>query len=62
MVHFLVVKAGQEFEFAMAPRAGARQGASAASDLARGFDLLKEALKVLGLGAKTAAGYGRFGW
>lgn len=54
MVHFLVVKAGQEFEFALASRAGARQ------DVARGFELLTNALEVLGLGAKTAAGYGRF--
>jgi CRISPR-associated protein Cmr6 len=70
MVHFLVVKPGQEFEFALMPRPGTRHETSrpeqvaqarvaSPPDVTRGFELLTEALEVLGLGAKTGAGYGR---
>lgn len=64
MVHFLVVKAGQEFEFAIAPRPGRTLGAAppdeAEKELNHTFPLLDQAIAVLGAGAKTASGYGRF--
>ncbi len=56
LVYFLVVDAGVDFEFAIAPRPGV--GTSA--DVDEGFTLLKHGTEILGFGAKTATGYGRF--
>lgn len=56
-VKFLVVAAGQPFQFAVAPRAGAPTGTADVDEAVR---LLTEALQMIGAGAKTAAGYGRF--
>jgi len=56
-VTFLTVGPGTEFSFAIAPRPGARVDDS---KLSRAETLLKDALETLGIGAKTAVGYGRF--
>jgi CRISPR-associated protein Cmr6 len=56
-VHFLTVPAGMRFAFA----AGARRAAPHAQDAAAWAEKrLKSALMELGVGAKTAAGYGNF--
>jgi len=57
-VNFLAVKPGARFEFALSLRRPHEEGARLL-ELARGW--LAGALAVLGAGAKTAAGYGRFG-
>lgn len=60
-VKFLAVAPGQEFRFAVALRPGTRFVIPDASDvLELGLRLLEEALTEIGLGAKTAAGYGAF--
>ena len=53
-IPFLVLESGAEFQFGIAPRAGAEV------ELDRVEIWLKEALEWLGAGAKTAVGYGRF--
>lgn len=53
-IPFLVVEAGAEFEFALAPRPGREV------KLDQAAAWLKEALQQIGAGAKTAVGYGRF--
>jgi CRISPR-associated protein Cmr6 len=55
-VFFLTVAPGQGFEFMLAPtpRSGTQK------DLEEGVTLLKEALSTIGVGAKTATGYGVF--
>jgi CRISPR-associated protein Cmr6 len=62
IIYFLTVATGQEFEFAFAPRSRPQERipAQADVDVKRAFALLAEALAVLGAGAKTASGYGRF--
>ncbi|QDT31143.1 type III-B CRISPR module RAMP protein Cmr6 [Thalassoglobus polymorphus] len=55
-IPFLVVAAGTPFQFSFAPRTPA-----AKEYLPIVEDWLKEALQWLGAGAKTSAGYGRFG-
>lgn len=54
-VYFLTVAAGATFEFGLAPR----PGVGTPDDVQLGFALLRDALSVLGFGAKTAVGYGR---
>jgi len=56
IVPFLAVKAGTEFEFALTPRGST----TAQEDLEHASRLLGEALYTLGIGAKTAVGYGHF--
>ncbi len=59
-VPFLVVDRGT-FLFGIAPRPGADGSErSAATEVAAALKALEEALAVLGAGAKTAVGYGRF--
>jgi len=53
---FLAIEAGQDFVFSIAARPGAETGPE---DVARALDALEEALRWIGAGAKTAAGYGR---
>lgn len=55
-IFFLTVAANVSFEFALAPRIKN----SDSDDLKEGFNFLKEALKHIGAGAKTAVGYGYF--
>jgi CRISPR-associated protein Cmr6 len=55
-VFFLTVAAGQGFEFMLAPT----PGSGTQKDLEEGVTLLKEALSTIGVGAKTAVGYGLF--
>ncbi|HHY63012.1 MAG: type III-B CRISPR module RAMP protein Cmr6 [Bacillota bacterium] len=55
-VNFLVVPAGQWFEFTLAPA----DPRCTEDDLAEGIELLQKALEVIGCGAKTAVGYGVF--
>lgn len=60
-VYFLAVDTGVEFVFRLALRpgaSGAGGGEIGRTDLAWAFDALGEALDVLGIGAKTAVGYG----
>lgn len=68
-VFFLTVAGGQMFRFSVAPRPGAyyikKQSpeeidAEMQKDVETGKMLLKNALKNLGAGGKTAVGYGRF--
>lgn len=56
-VTFLGVARGTEFEFAVSPRRGSCESESALENAKK---WLEGALRVLGAGAKTAAGYGRF--
>jgi CRISPR-associated protein Cmr6 len=53
-VYFLTVAGGCEFAFAVAPRSGNK----GLAETAAGW--LKEALREMGVGAKTVAGYGYF--
>jgi CRISPR type III-B/RAMP module RAMP protein Cmr6 len=53
-VFFLTVAAGTPFTF----RIGSRSGSTA--HVTRAFQILEFGLDLLGLGAKTAAGYGTF--
>lgn len=53
-VFFLTVAAGTPFTFRIASRSGAKE------NVTRGLELLSSGLDLLGLGAKTAAGYGTF--
>ncbi len=55
-VFFLTVAAGQSFEFALAPT----PGLGTSEDVEAGVNLLKEAVTMIGVGAKTAVGYGVF--
>lgn len=55
-VFFLTVAAGQSFEFVLAPT----PGLGTPEDVTEGVKLLKEALPTIGIGAKTAVGYGVF--
>ncbi len=55
-VYFLAVPAGQAFAFAISKRRDDVSG----DDLAKARDWLDGGLTLLGCGAKTAAGYGRF--
>ena len=55
LVYFLAIGGGEEFEFAISDRKPTDDGLL---DLACGW--LKDALTTEGVGAKTAAGYGRF--
>lgn len=55
-IPFLTVADGQEFLFAVVPA-----DLTHASRCKRAIELLQQALAELGAGAKTAAGYGRFG-
>ncbi len=54
-IPFLVVDKGASFQFAVSKRAGSD------IDLSEATKALTDALQWLGAGAKTAAGYGRFG-
>lgn len=54
-IPFLAVKEGAEFQFALAPRKGAKE-----NDLEKAFEYLHEALEWIGAGAKTSVGFGRF--
>ncbi len=56
VVPFLVVKARTEWVFGLSPRPGAMSKA----DLDQAEQLLRNALRTLGIGAKTAVGYGHF--
>lgn len=60
LIYFLTVAAGQEFEFALAPRPRPDNDTGGEPDIERAFAMLQDALAILGAGAKTAAGYGRF--
>ncbi|MCV6547910.1 MAG: type III-B CRISPR module RAMP protein Cmr6 [Cohaesibacter sp.] len=53
-IPFLAVASGASFQFLLAPRAGATQG-----DLKKAMDYLEQALEWIGIGAKTAVGFGR---
>ncbi|OQY98097.1 MAG: type III-B CRISPR module RAMP protein Cmr6 [Candidatus Brocadia sp. UTAMX2] len=55
-IFFLTVASGVPFKFALAPRPGIGNS----TDLTNGYNLLKEALDTIGIGAKTAVGYGYF--
>jgi CRISPR-associated protein Cmr6 len=57
-IPFLTVAPGQTFVFAVLPRNRSNQQDQ--EDCKKGADLLKEALEMLGAGAKTAVGYGQF--
>lgn len=57
-VPFLVVESKQDFLFGLLPRRG--QEAQDKEDCQKATNWLKDALKFIGGGAKTAAGYGRF--
>ncbi len=61
-IFFLAVASGQMFRFILTPRPGAHMGDKSRqqTDLKCGKELLQEALKTLGVGGKTAVGYGRF--
>jgi len=64
-VHFLAVAPKTRFSFAVAPRSrGRRETATgpggAASDLHTARRLLQDAISTIGIGAKTAVGYGVF--
>ncbi|MBV1868050.1 MAG: type III-B CRISPR module RAMP protein Cmr6 [Marinosulfonomonas sp.] len=58
-IPFLALAPGAEFQFALAPRHGPKVDMK--TDLALGFEFLAEALKWMGAGARTAAGFGIFG-
>jgi CRISPR-associated protein Cmr6 len=58
LVSFLAIQAGTGFRFALAPRVAGQSSHPETLALAR--DWLNGALSMLGVGAKTAAGYGRF--
>lgn len=55
-IFFLTVASDVPFKFALAPRPGIGNS----KDLTNGCNLLKEALDNIGIGAKTAVGYGYF--
>lgn len=55
-VPFLTVAAGQRFEFILLPA----EGRGTPDDLREGAALLTDALEILGIGGKTAVGYGTF--
>ncbi|OEU43544.1 type III-B CRISPR module RAMP protein Cmr6 [Methanosarcina sp. Ant1] len=58
-VHFIAVKKGIEFEFAIAPLVGyGKENVQEDLDLVRG--LITNALKTFGIGAKTDSSYGYF--
>ena len=57
-IHFLGVKEGAKFQFAVAPRAGAGAGAGE-DDVKDAYQLIEEALEWIGAGAKTSVGFGR---
>ncbi len=54
-IPFLAVKEGAEFQFALAPRKGAKD-----EDIEKAYNYLEGALEWIGAGAKTAVGFGRF--
>jgi CRISPR-associated protein Cmr6 len=54
-VFFLSLKQGAEFEFYLAGRSGTKQ-----DDVEKAWNWLEQGLVLLGAGAKTNAGYGRF--
>jgi CRISPR-associated protein Cmr6 len=56
VVTFLAVKANTMFTFGLSPRLGVQP----APDLDAAENLLRTALKTLGIGSKTAVGYGHF--
>lgn len=58
LVSFLAIPAGTTFRFAVAPRVGGTRADATAVGDAKGW--LNGALATLGVGAKTAAGYGLF--
>ena len=55
-IFFLAVASGQEFEFAILPR---EKGVNE-EEIDRGIQYLKDGFENLGIGAKTAVGYGYF--
>ncbi len=58
-VYFLTVAPGTAFAFAIGPRLGARPASnSGAQQVGAAFELLREGLEHIGIGAKTSAGYG----
>lgn len=57
-IPFLTVGSGQTFQFIVAPRRPRNE--QSRQDAAQAAEWLKKALKWIGAGAKTAAGYGRF--
>ena len=59
-IPFLTVGEGAVFRFAAAPRRGVPSSEAVAS-CKKALEWLTEALEWIGAGAKTAAGYGRFG-
>ncbi|MDF2369297.1 MAG: type III-B CRISPR module RAMP protein Cmr6 [Rhizobiaceae bacterium] len=60
-VSYLAVEQGASFRFALGATRNAQDGTDEnPSDVARGYQLLGEALEWIGLGAKTAIGMGRF--
>ena len=58
-VFFLTVAKNETFCFFLAPKPGAKTD-NPKEDVKLGLKLLKEALKTLGIGGKTAVGYGLF--
>lgn len=58
-VHFLTVRKGVEFEFAIAPSVGYSKE-DVQEDLGRVRGLITNALKTFGIGAKTGSSYGYF--
>jgi CRISPR-associated protein Cmr6 len=58
-VHFLAVKKGVEFEFAVAPSLGdSKENVQEDLDLVK--ELITNAMKIFGIGAKTDSSYGYF--
>lgn len=58
-VHFITVKKGIEFEFAITPSVGYSKE-NVQEDLERVRELITNALKTFGIGAKTGSSYGYF--
>lgn len=56
VITFLTIPASTEFRFGLSPK----PGVSPEPDLVAAEELLRSALKTLGIGSKTAVGYGRF--
>jgi CRISPR-associated protein Cmr6 len=61
-ITFLAVATGAEFQFGLSPGQGATVSpAERQRQLDDAEELLRDALRTLGVGGKTAVGYGRFG-
>lgn len=57
-IQFLTVDSGVSFGFAVAPRQVAKESQNQATEIAK--EAMTQALGSMGVGAKTASGYGRF--